>query len=75
MKTNERLVDDVSKACRRATNQGLPIQQVGFTLLQGALAILLEVDTREEAAGLMFSLGEDVRDGRFPEYPNERTEN
>ncbi len=75
MKPNEKLVEDVLKSCRKATNKGLPIEQVGFTLLQGAMAILLTCETREVAAGLMFSLGQEVKEGRFPDYPDIPSQN
>ena len=75
MKPNEKLVEEVLKSCRKATDDGLAIEQVGFTLLQGAMAILLTCESREEAAGLMFSLGQEVKEGRFPEYRDEPDQN
>ncbi len=60
------LLADVSEATNKANNRGMSCRDIGFTLSQGALAMLLTCDGRKETASLLVTLGQDVTVGRIP---------
>lgn len=60
------LLADVLEATNKANNRGVSCQDIRFTLLEGALAMLLTCDGRKETASLLISLGQDVKVGRIP---------
>ena len=56
---NEVLAIEVMKSCRLASNRGLSDEQIGCTLLQAAMAMLLTCVSREETAQMILSLAEE----------------